>query len=62
VHDLIAMSKRPEILGFTVSILMSPIQDQLSNLVMNFYFLHQSITTLVWHFVHISDSLVLQRS
>ncbi len=63
VQDLIAISKHPEILGFTLSYLMSPIQDQLSKSVMNFIlFLHQSITTLVWHFVHISDSLVLQRS
>jgi hypothetical protein len=34
VQDLIAISKHPEILGFTVSYLMSPIQDQLSKSVM----------------------------
>jgi hypothetical protein len=38
VQDLIAISKHPEILGFTVSYLMSPIQDQLSKSVMGFFF------------------------
>ncbi len=39
VQDLIAISKHPEILGFTVSYLMSPIQDQLSkSVIISFLF------------------------
>jgi hypothetical protein len=44
VQDLVAISKHPEILGFTVSYLMNPIQDQLSKSVMNLF-----IFALIYH-------------
>lgn len=57
VQDLIAISKHPEILGFTVSYLMSPIQDQLSKSVMGFFFFCIDLSQLWFAILYIYQTL-----
>jgi hypothetical protein len=57
VQDLIAISKHPEILSFTVSYLMSPIQDQLSKSVMNFILFCINLSQLWFDILYIYQTL-----